>query len=142
MSAPNKNAAAAGRLLAIEVAGGHLPLWSLADYESELQFADSRLFWREWGRGDAAFVIYRGTLDEAWILHLAVERKSQGRGKKLLTEFLESLPGEGYKSVGLEVSENNVPALRLYRSAGFTEIGRRAAYYRNGDTAVVMRRQW
>ena len=44
----------------------------------------------------------------------------------------------------LEVDEDNEPARRLYRRAGFREVGRRAGYYQQGRdhaaTALVLRR--
>ena len=40
----------------------------------------------------------------------------------------------------LEVRENNEAAIAFYTGHGFVEIDRRARYYRDGTTAVVMRR--
>jgi [ribosomal protein S18]-alanine N-acetyltransferase len=40
----------------------------------------------------------------------------------------------------LEVREHNEAALAFYAGKGFIEIDRRARYYRDGTTAVVMRR--
>ena len=40
----------------------------------------------------------------------------------------------------LEVRENNEPALAFYARHGFEEIDRRPRYYRDGSTAIVMRR--
>jgi ribosomal-protein-alanine N-acetyltransferase len=42
--------------------------------------------------------------------------------------------------VFLEVGEQNTPACRLYRRAGFHEVGRRQGYYDGGATALVLRR--
>jgi len=40
----------------------------------------------------------------------------------------------------LEVRENNEPAIAFYERHGFLEIDRRPRYYRDGATAIVMRR--
>ena len=40
----------------------------------------------------------------------------------------------------LEVSDRNAGALAFYAAEGFTEIGRRRRYYRDGADAVVMER--
>ena len=40
----------------------------------------------------------------------------------------------------LEVSADNPDALGFYAAEGFTAIGRRARYYRDGSDAVVMER--
>jgi [ribosomal protein S18]-alanine N-acetyltransferase len=41
----------------------------------------------------------------------------------------------------LEVRENNEPAIAFYERHGFVEIDRRPRYYRDGATAIVMRRE-
>lgn len=38
----------------------------------------------------------------------------------------------------LEVSENNIAALRLYKKLGFEKISERKKYYADGSTALVM----
>jgi ribosomal-protein-alanine N-acetyltransferase len=50
------------------------------------------------------------------------------------------LAGLGARAVFLEVGEHNAPASRLYRKAGFYEVGRRQGYYDGGATALVLRR--
>ncbi len=40
----------------------------------------------------------------------------------------------------LEVRENNEEALAFYAASGFVEVDRRPRYYRDGSTAVIMRR--
>jgi ribosomal-protein-alanine N-acetyltransferase len=42
--------------------------------------------------------------------------------------------------VFLEVDERNQPARRLYRRAGFAEVGRRQGYYDSAAAALVLRR--
>lgn len=38
----------------------------------------------------------------------------------------------------LEVREDNAPAIAFYAGHGFAELGRRARYYRDGTTALVL----
>ena len=61
-----------------------------------------------------------------------------------LTLHLRKLAGLGVRRVFLEVDEGNVAARRLYRRAGFREVGRRKEYYQPAPgapaTAVVLRR--
>jgi ribosomal-protein-alanine N-acetyltransferase len=61
-----------------------------------------------------------------------------------LRHHLGRLAALGAHKVFLEVEEGNASALRLYRRAGFTEVGRRKGYYANptGEpaTALVLRR--
>ena len=83
---------------------------------------------------------------ECEILQLTVFRqfRNRGHGTKLLAEFLRGLaePPCGAKkavTVFLEVREDNTPALKLYKKAGFEEISKRNNYYDDGCTAVCMK---
>jgi ribosomal-protein-alanine N-acetyltransferase len=91
------------------------------------------------------FVISRTAADEAEILSIAVRaaRRARGLGRKLLDLHLRRLAGLGVRAVFLEVDERNAAALRLYRRAGFQEVSRRNAYYKNASdsaAALVLRR--
>jgi len=57
-----------------------------------------------------------------------------------MTRLLDDLKRRGVREVFLEVGVENEPALRLYRSFGFAEIGRRSGYYAGsvpGDALVL-----
>ena len=96
------------------------------------------------GRSLIGFIVSRLALDEAEILSIAVASTRRGKGlaRQLLDINLRRLVGLGARSVFLEVDEGNVPALRLYRRAGFREVGRRNAYYPSGrgSAALILRR--
>lgn len=80
---------------------------------------------------------------EAHLLRIAVDPDVQRRGigRDLLRAVLERATAEGAARVLLEVGASNRPARALYEAAGFTEIGRRAGYYKAPpDDAVVMAR--
>jgi len=83
---------------------------------------------------------------EAEILSVAVASAQRGKGlaRQLLTLHLRRLAGLGARVVFLEVDEANTSARRLYRRAGFQEVGRREGYYAGRDgnqsTALVLRR--
>jgi ribosomal-protein-alanine N-acetyltransferase len=98
------------------------------------------------GRGLAGFILSRLVQDEAEILSVAVAASWRGRGlaRQLLDLHLRRLAGLGARTVFLEVGEDNAPARRLYRRAGFREVGRREGYYQDrggpGTAALVLRR--
>jgi len=96
------------------------------------------------GRSLIGFIVSRLVLDEAEILSIAVAsaRRDKGLARQLLDINLRRLVGLGARSVFLEVDEGNVPALRLYRRAGFRDVGRRQAYYPAGcgSAALILRR--
>jgi ribosomal-protein-alanine N-acetyltransferase len=98
------------------------------------------------GRANVGFILSRRAADEAEILSVAVARSWRGRrvARRLLDLHLRRLAGLGLHAVFLEVDENNEPALRLYRRAGFSEVGRRPGYYPRSAgqqaSALVLRR--
>lgn len=83
------------------------------------------------------FTLARIVLTEAELLLLAVRRTGQGRGvgKSLLDHFRKTAAAKGADRLHLEVRDGN-PAIKLYRSAGFTEAGRRRDYYTGGDGQI------
>lgn len=83
-------------------------------------------------------------LDEAHLLNIGVVHAAQGRGlgTRLLEYLLSIAQCSGIRQFFLEVRPSNLPALALYRRAGFVEISRRKGYYpspEGREDAIVMR---
>jgi ribosomal-protein-alanine acetyltransferase len=76
--------------------------------------------------------------DEVEILSIGVtpDRQRQGVGKRLLQHFFDHCTSRKMARVVLEVAENNVPALGLYRDFGFAAFGRRKGYYKQGNQKI------
>lgn len=86
------------------------------------------------------FVLYRSARDEAEILSIAIRRSQRGRGhgRLLMDEALRHLYRDRVRTCFLEVDPDNAPALALYRTLGFRQVGARKAYYeRPGETAAA-----
>jgi ribosomal-protein-alanine N-acetyltransferase len=83
------------------------------------------------GRRLAGFITSRIIAGEAEILSVAVAASRRGKGlaRQMLNLHLRRLAGLGTRTVFLEVNEDNVPANRLYKRAGFRAVGRREGYY-------------
>lgn len=80
---------------------------------------------------------------EAHVLNLCVDpaSQSQGLGRRLLRALVDLARQRGAGQIYLEVRPSNAPALALYHSEGFNEIGRRPRYYpaeRGREDALVM----
>jgi [ribosomal protein S18]-alanine N-acetyltransferase len=88
-----------------------------------------------------AYAFGRVTMDEAELLNLAVSRQFRKRnvGRLLLHEFLQRCWKLDAAQVFLEVRVGNSGAVQLYRSAGFSIVGRRKEYYQDGEDAFIMR---
>jgi ribosomal-protein-alanine N-acetyltransferase len=80
------------------------------------------------------FALGRIVLREAELLLLAVKRGGQGGGigQMLLDRFTAIAKRRGAEQLHLEVREGN-HAIRLYKRAGFHEVGRRKNYYNGRD---------
>lgn len=96
---------------------------------------------RERGRV-IGFVLSRIAADEAEILSVAVDpaRRGAGLAARLLAAHLPHLAARGVKRLFLEVEDGNTAAQRLYRTAGFSQIGARPGYYSGGKAALVLSR--
>jgi ribosomal-protein-alanine N-acetyltransferase len=92
------------------------------------------------------FILSRLVAGEAEILSVTIAPAWRGHrlARPLLDLHLRRLAGLGTRTVFLEVGEQNAAATRLYRRAGFREVGKRPGYYQGnnegGATALVMRR--
>jgi [ribosomal protein S18]-alanine N-acetyltransferase len=120
--------------------------WSEAEFERLLLDRSVMVDQAVYARALAGFIMSRRAADEAEVLSVAVASAWRRRSlaRRLLTRHLRKLAGVGVRRVFLEVDEGNVAARRLYRRAGFREIGRRAGYYPQGPAAhgaaLVLRR--
>ena len=81
-----------------------------------------------------------------WIIHdefhlnnIAVHPEYLRRsiGTALLRHIISRLIYSGIKVILLEVSANNIPAQKCYKSLGFTQMGIRKDYYSKGDDAIL-----
>ncbi len=98
--------------------------------------------------GDAAcgFSAARMAGPESELLLLAVDPASRRRGvgRMLIDDWMAWAKEEGAEEYFLEMRADN-DAVHLYECTGFSECGRRPAYYRGGDgvvrDAITMRRR-
>ena len=79
-------------------------------------------------------------LDEANLMNIVTKKQMRGRGFAhfILNELINISKEEDCTSITLEVNENNLPAINLYKKHHFIEVGKRKNYYRNGDAAILM----
>ena len=92
------------------------------------------------------FALGREIVGEVELLTLAIDpaHQKQGHGRRLLAAFEHDAITRGATEAFLEVACNNIAACTLYQSAGYTESGRRRAYYSPPSgpkiDAIVMRK--
>src|SRR5881296_184271 len=115
--------------------------WSANDFEECIASGVPFLVAEQRG-AVLGYAIAHWAADEAEILNVGVAPayRRQGVGRALVERMLAALHDHGARVVYLEVRESNVIARRLYESLGFTEVARRACYYRRPvEDAVILR---
>ncbi|HTR79497.1 MAG TPA: ribosomal protein S18-alanine N-acetyltransferase [Gemmatimonadaceae bacterium] len=88
------------------------------------------------------YVVASFAADEGEVTNLAVDPASRrsGLGGRLLDAVMREARQRGASALYLEVRDSNAAGRALYRSHGFTEVGRRRDYYRFPDEdAIVLR---
>lgn len=90
----------------------------------------------------AGYAVASVVADIAELQRIAVQPglRRDGHASALLEQVVTLARDGGADRVLLEVRETNAPALAFYASRDFVEVDRRPRYYRDGSTAVVMRR--
>lgn len=115
------------------------PKWSEAALRSVLENPANDVFVREEAGETVGYVCVENVIDEGCVTSIAVAEAYRRRGiaRELLTAALDA---SKMRSVYLEVNENNLPAVRLYESAGLHKIGERKKYY-GDESAWIMRKE-
>ncbi len=87
-----------------------------------------------------SFVSFEKVFDEGQIISVATkpECKRHGYAKKLFREIFKTAKDNGIAFLSLEVRCNNTPAVSLYKSLGFKEVGRRKNYYSNPVSDAIL----
>lgn len=83
------------------------------------------------GQAVAGYIGSQSVLDDADMMNLAVrpQLRRLGIGSRLTIALAKTLQEKGVKNLCLEVRVSNAPAIGLYQSLGFVQVGRRPRYY-------------
>jgi len=119
--------------------------WPDAAIRSELENPLS--YWLVAVDGDqvVGYVGSQSVMGEADIMNVAVDPayRRMGVAKNLLVRLERDLCAKEVYSLTLEVRASNAPAIRLYNSLGFVQVGRRPNYYHKPkEDALILRKEW
>jgi ribosomal-protein-alanine N-acetyltransferase len=122
---------------------GFLHPWSRDLLARELSHAWSRLLLAEEGPGGAVlgYIVYWLVHDEVHVLNVAtaVAARRRGVGRALMEAAEEDGRRRGARLSTLEVRRSNAPAIALYLSMGYRQVGVRPNYYaEEKEDAIVM----
>ena len=114
--------------------------WNFEIFKEELANTNSMYLVLKYENEIVSFGGIKIILDEADIMNIVTkkDKRNQGFAKFLLNELITMTKEQNCKTITLEVNENNLPAIKLYKDFKFKEIGKRKNYYKNGDTAILM----
>jgi ribosomal-protein-alanine N-acetyltransferase len=113
--------------------------WSLESFLEDLRENDtSYSFVLDLGENIIGYAVCWYYFNELHIGNFAIHPDYQGKG--IGSFFLERIFNtfSDYKAAYLEVRENNLAAIRLYKKFGFKKAYHRKRYYSNGENAIVM----
>ena len=119
--------------------------WTRGNFIDSLASGYNAWTLRDSGGTLIGYFLIMGAVDEAHLLNVAVaaHRQREGLGRYLLDKIAACARGLSMTSILLEVRPSNLRALKIYGQYGFSEIGRRKAYYpaHHGlrEDAIVMR---
>ena len=87
------------------------------------------------------FLLYSLIYDRIEIEQFEVITKERGRGigDKLLNYLIEKYKDSDIKNITLEVKEDNIAAINLYKKYGFKKVSTREKYY-DGIKGLLMER--
>lgn len=114
--------------------------WNFEIFKEELANNNSMYLVLRYENEIVSFGGIKIILDEADIMNIVTkkDKRNQGFAKFLLNELITIAEEQNCKIITLEVDENNLPAIRLYKDFKFKEVGKRKNYYKNGNTAILM----
>lgn len=119
--------------------------WNYKILEEELNSSNSHYIVakaeNELGTEIVGFAGIKVILDEADVMNIVVKNsKRNNKIGSLLLEHLTSLSKKlNCKSLSLEVNEDNLPAINLYKKFGFEQIGFRKNYYEDKNGIVMIK---
>ncbi len=130
------------QVMLIELSTFTMP-WSEATFRGLLRRRDSDLLVADIKGEIAGYAVFWAVMDQGELGNVAVDdaQRGKGIGTKLIEAVLDRATHRGVHEVFLEVRKTNVRAQELYRTFGFSEVGRRKNYYLEPlEDAVVMKK--
>lgn len=107
--------------------------WTVEQYAAVMRQGGCALFGAFCGQELAGYiaVAIQTAIGEMEVYNIAVAEhfRRGGIGKKILGLSMAAAAQNGITTVFLEVRMNNIPAIALYKSLGFTKAGVRKGYY-------------
>ena len=114
--------------------------WSEQSIKDEMDKENSIFLMAFEGENPIGYVGLSVVFDEGYMGNLAVIEayRRNGVGRALMNELLASCKSLDLAFATLEVRASNTPAVSLYKSLGFEEVGRRKNYYKEPSEDALL----
>lgn len=114
--------------------------WTYSILEQELNSSSTTYIIASQGNEIVGFAGFLKVVDEANIMNIVTKKSKRniGIGSLLLQSLIQLSKEQKMTSITLEVNENNIPAINLYKKFQFEQVGIRKKYYDNTDSAILM----
>ena len=125
--------------LCYELDSKTISLWSKKQWANEFQKEGTKIFGLLITNLVIGICVFQVVLDEAQINYFVVKKKfrKQGFGSYLMSYLIKKCEKLNLKKLLLEVSQSNVTAERFYNRYGFSTVGIRKNYYKDGSHALL-----
>ena len=121
-------------------------------YDEFDDFWNYQIFKEELGNNNSSYLVllydnkiigYGGIkviLDEAELMNIVTKKdmRNMGFARFILNELIQIAKEYNCSKLNLEVNENNIAAIHLYKLFNFKQVGLRNNYYNGSDNAILM----
>ena len=125
--------------LCFELDSNTISLWSKKQWTKEFKKDDTKIFGLLIKNIVIGICVFQVVLDEAQINYFVVLEKfrNRGFGSQLMNYLIKQCERLNLNKLLLEVSSSNFSAERFYSRFGFSTVGIRKNYYKDGSDAVL-----
>ena len=117
--------------------------WNYDIFKTELESKNSKYIIAKMGNEIVGFAGVKVVLEQADIMNIVTKKncRNKGIGSWLLKSLIDICKDFNVSSIMLEVDENNLSAIHLYKNFGFEILNTRKNYY-GINSALIMRKEF
>ncbi len=114
--------------------------WNPKILKEELENINSRYIIAKKNDEIVGFAGIKYNYENVEIMNIVTKRNQRRKGiaRILLKKLIECSKEFNINKISLEVNENNLPAINLYKKMGFEVVGLRKMYYNGKSNAILM----
>ena len=125
--------------LCYELDSSTISLWTKTQWANEFRKEGVEVYGLLRSNVIIGLCVYQVILDEAQINYFVVNKefRKKGYGSYLMNYLIELYKKFNLKKILLEVSHSNYTAEKFYNRFGFSTVGLRRKYYKDGSDALL-----